>query len=237
MPQIHASTVRQFIKFAHNIQFTPEELEKHLGISQKLWRKMTAFKGTTLEVTDKEQKAIRKALRRDAKVTRIPVTYDIMVKTKELYKVFGSEKMTKYTHQEMSYIPRFIREKQQTMPLGVRKGINRMYHDYKAGVIGERSKKSSKVKTEKVRLQEHLMLMKQCRKYHQTLEVGKTYRIYEYMKDSKLNPYQLRFEGTITNEYSNYYLGEHKGRKVTFLKNLLFLPQYRIEEVGKVEVS
>lgn len=238
MPTLYRSTAKKFEKFMHDIKFTPQEVEKYYKVSQDLFQRIKTCDDMTIEVTDQEQRAIREALRRDAKTIRIPATDDLIEKLSTLSKAIGGTTVSKMVHEHSTFAGRIIRREYKTTSLRTRKSINKLYHNFKCGLIKANTTDfKKKVNLKHIRYNEYQKALEESRRYLKVLEVGKTYRIYEYMKDSELNPYRLRFEGTIVEEYSNYYLGTHKDRKVTFLKNLLFLPQYKVEEVKTDEIS
>lgn len=238
MPTVYCSTVREFEKFIHDIKFTPQEVEKYYKIPPKLLQQAKDCKGKTVKVTEQEQKTIRDALRRDSKNIRVPATTDLIEKLTILSNAIGGTTVSEALHEHPTLARRIVRGECKSTSLKTRKNINKMYHDFKCGLIKANStdfKKQTNLKH--IRYNEYQKALEESRRYLKVLEVGKTYRIYEYMKDSQLNPYRLRFEGKIIEEYNNYYLGTHKDRKVTFLKNLLFLPQYKVEEVKTDEIS
>lgn len=231
-------TINNFKKFVHAIQFNPSELEQYYDISPELWEQIKSLEVDSLILPQSDKEKIEKCVNRFSSTMRIPVTDDLLSKLSELRKKFGGNKTSQMIKQDTRMVNKTLRREYKTTSLRARQNINKLYHDYKCGLV--KGKKRDFKKTthlSHIEYNEYQKVLADSRKYLKFLEVGKTYRIYEYMKDSKLNPYVVRFEGTIMEEYRNYYLGVHKGRTVTFLKNLLFLPQYKVEEVKQNEIS
>lgn len=238
MAVIGKYTINHFKKFVHAIQFSPSELEKYYDISPELWGKIKSLEGDGLILSKPDKDKIEQCVNRFSSTMRIPVTDDLLSKLRELRKKFGGNKTSQMIHQDTRMVNRTLKGDYKTTSLRARQNINKLYHEYKCDLVkGKKNGFKDTRHLSHIEYNEYQKALVNSRKYLKLLEVGKTYRIYEHMKDSKLNPDIVRFEGTIVEEYRNYYLGVHKGRTVTFLKNLLFLPQYRVEEVKQNEIS
>ena len=232
MAIIYRSAMNQFQDFAHQIKFTPKDIKQHYDIKPELFERIKNCESDSLQVTDEEKQIVQDIIQHMSSLYRVPVTDGLKSKLDELRQEYDAKQVSKMIGKDLTFVGRVLRGQCKTTTFEECKRIHKLYHDYKCGLIKGYKKNPVRRRTLKaMKEDDYQKALRECRKYLKVLQVGKTYRIYEYMKDSKLNPYILIFEGTITEEYSNYYLGEHKGRTVTFLKNLLYLPKYRVEEI------
>lgn len=238
MPTIYLPTVKKIYQFTQQINFTPDDLQQYYNISPDLMNRIRNHVGTSLEVTLEEQQTINRILRTDIEKARIPITDEFMDKLQQLEKVVGVSKLTKITNKSRAFIFRLLRGEYKSTNYKIRRIINDAYKQYQGGAIKPRTTDfKNKKSIKKIIDKDYLQALINCRRYLKVLEIGKTYKIYEYTDRSLLNPYVLVFEGTITHEYKNYYLGTYRNRKVTFLKNLLYLPNYKVKEVKPDELS
>lgn len=238
MPTIYLPTVKKIYQFTQQINFTHDDLQQYYNISSDLMNRIQNHVGTSLEVTLEEQQTINRILRTDIKKARIPITDEFMDKLQQLEKVVGVSKLTKITNKSRAFIFRLLRGEYKSTNCKIRQIINDAYKQYQGGAIKPRTTDfKNKKSIKKIIDKDYLQALINCRRYLKVLEIGKTYKIYEYTDRSEFNPYVLVFEGTITHEYKNYYLGTYRNRKVTFLKNLLYLPNYKVKEVKPDELS
>ncbi len=232
MAIIYRSAMNQLQDFVHQIKFNPREMKQHYNIKPELLDKIKNCEKDSLQVTEKEKKIVQNVVQHISSLQRVPVTDGLKSKLDELKQEYDAKQVSKMLGKDLSFVGRVLRDECKTTTLAECKRIHKLYHDYKCGLIkGYKKSPIGRRTLKEIRENEYQKALRECRKYLKVLRVGKTYRIYEYMENSKLNPYVLIFEGTITEEYSNYYLGVHKGRTVTFLKNLLYLPNYQVEEI------
>lgn len=238
MPTIYLPTVKKIYQFTQQINFTPDDLQQYYNISPDLMNRIRNHVGTSLEVTLEEQQTINRILRTDIEKARIPITDEFMDKLQQLEKAVGVSKLTKITNKTRAFIFRLLRGEYKSTNYKIRRIISDAYKQYQGGAIKPRTTDfKNKKSIKKIIDKDYLQALINCRRYLKVLEIGKTYKIYEYTDRSIFNPYVLVFEGTITHEHKNYYLGTYRNRKVTFLKNLLYLPNYKVEEVKPDELS
>lgn len=232
MPLIYRKRINQFNKFIQAIRFTPEELKEYYGITPNLVELLKNTKDNTIELTEKEQEIVIKVTQGELSKRRIPITKEFRHKLNELRENVGGKKLAHYIHENESTMTSLLRGRTDATTYIIRHKINKAYHDYKCGILKPKpSIYGSGMSVEQMLYEDWQFALAKNKKYFKALEVGKTYRIYETSSPVAQNEYKLVFEGTILEEYDNYYFGKHGDKKVTFMKNLLYLPNYKVEEI------
>lgn len=225
-------------KYLYNSSLSRKELKKYYNISKETAKKLKDKHIKNVIVNDEEYKSIKHILEYERVKSKIIVTDKIKKRTKALVNLLTVGYVGSQTYMSKETVNDIICGRQQYISLTQKKQINNLYNDTIAGKSKERLQDDCiEVDTKKVFAEEYKKVYENNKKLFKALKVGRTYNIYQERYLSETRDKELIFQGTITKEYNNYYLGEYNGRKVTFLKNLLFLPDIIVEEVNNGEVS
>lgn len=225
-------------KYLYNSSLSRKELKKYYNISKETAKKLKDKHIKNVIVNDEEYKSIKHILEYERAKSKIIVTDKIKKRTKALVNLLTVGYVGSQTYMNKETVNDIICGRQQYISLTQKKQINNLYNDTIAGKSKERLQDDCiEVDTKKVFAEEYKKVYENNKKLFKALKVGRAYNLYQERYLSKIIDKELIFQGTITKEYNNYYLGEYNGRKVTFLKNLLFLPDIIVEEVNNGEVS
>lgn len=232
MPKMYRYQIDELYKFLDEIDFSESELRKHYDLTPDLIKRTQEFEGNEVLINDKEKQNIEKILRTGASSNRVPITNKFKRKLKILKRDIGGKILAEHIDEPQSTVTNLLRGNTKTTTCNMRKKINKAYYDYKRGTLRTPLTDFKSGLTLKQLQEEDLKkALEKNKKHFKPLEIGKTYKIYEKMPQRQTNPYELVFEGTVLEEYKNYYFGKNGDRKVTFMKNLLYLPNYKVEEI------
>lgn len=238
MTEIKGETLDNIRKYLGHSLLNYKELQKYYNITRDTAKKLRHQNIESIMVNEEEYQSIKHILEHERPQSKVIVTDKIFRRVSALTKFLTVGYVGDQLNMSRGSVNDILHGRKQYISLTQKRHLDELYND----VLKGSSKQDldadfDGIDTKKIVKRAYKKVLINNRKRFQKLEVGKTYNIYQKRYKSELYDQELIFSGTITEEYGHYYLGEHNGRKVTFLKNLLFSPETVVEEVSNGEVS
>lgn len=238
MTEIQGETLDNIRKYLGHSLLSYKELQKHYNITRDTAKKLRNKNIKTIMVNEEEYQSIKHILEHERPQSKIVVTDKIFRRVSALAKFLTVGYVGDQLNMSRGSVNDIIHGRKQYISLTQKKQLDELYNDVlKGNPRQDLEADFDGIDTKQIAKKAYKKVLINNRKRFQTLEIGKTYNIYQRRYRSEFYDKELIFSGTITEEYGHYYLGEHNGRKVTFLKNLLFSPDTIVEEVNNGEVS
>lgn len=238
MTEIQGETLDNIRKYLGHSLLSYKELQKYYNITRDTAKKLRNKNIKTIMVNEEEYQSIKHILEHERPQSKIVVTDKIFRRVSALAKFLTVGYVGDQLNMSRGSVNDIIHGRKQYISLTQKKQLDELYNDVLKGNPGQDLDADfDGIDTKQIAKKAYKKVLINNRKRFQTLKVGKTYNIYQKRYRSEFYDKELIFSGTITEEYGHYYLGEHNGRKVTFLKNLLFSPDTIVEEVNNGEVS
>lgn len=233
MTEIKGEMLKGIREYLSRSLLNYKELQKHYNITKDTAKQLRNKNTKKVIVNEEEYQSIKHILEHEKPQSKIVVTDKIVRRASALTKFLTVGYVGDQLSMNRGSVNDILHGRKQYISITQKKKLFELYNDVLKGnpkqnldedFVGMNTKEIAKKAYKKVLLNN--------RKRFQNLEVGKEYNIYQKRYKSELYDKELIFNGTIIEEYGHYYLGEHNGRKVTFLKNLLFSPETVVEEVS-----
>lgn len=233
MKQIKGEKRRAIRKYFNRIAFGYRDAKKYYGISKKTLQQIKKPNNLAIEVSDDEYDIIMKITQNKQSQRQMAVTEKLVYRTRTLIDTIGILELERLIGVNRSTLNSIASYKLKNTDIGIKEKIYALYCDIiKEDNLNTFDESCPNVNIKNISKRDAQKTIEESRKSFKALTVGKRYNIYQRLYDSAIQDKTLIFDGLITEEYRNYYLGENNGRKVTFLKNLLFLPDTIVEEVS-----
>ncbi len=238
MTEIKGETLDNIRKYLGHSLLNYKELQKYYNITRDTAKQLRNKNIKTIMVNEEEYQSIKHILEHERPQSKIVVTDKIFKRMSALTKFLTVGYVGDQLNMSRGSVNDILHGRKQYISLTQKKQLDELYNDIlKGSSKQDLDADFDGIDTKKIAKRAYKKVLINNRKRFQKLEIGKSYNIYQKRYRSEFYDKELIFSGTITEEYGHYYLGEHNGRKVTFLKNLLFSPDTVVEEVNSGEVS
>lgn len=233
MTEIKGETLDNIRRYLRHSLLSYKELQKHYNITRDTAKKLRHQNIESIMVNEEEYQSIKHILEHERPQSKIIVTDKIFKRMSALTKFLTVGYVGDQLNMSRGSVNDILHGRKQYISLTQKRKLDELYNDiFKGSSKQDLDADFDGIDTKKIAKRAYKKVLINNRKRFQKLEIGKTYNIYQKRYKSELYDKELIFSGTITEEYGHYYLGEHNGRKVTFLKNLLFSPETVVEEVS-----
>ena len=223
-------------RFINRIQFTQADLEEYYCITPETAKLIKDTGLDCVEVSDEAYKVITCITKSEKNLNRVVITPKLRGKLKKLDKGWDFLDIPEILGISKRHYKQILTEEIKLTKPVIKDRIEQLYTDLvvKSSETLE-DDKCPEVNIDKIYRKDREIELAKNRAMYKPLQVGKTYRIYEKRYASLEYDKVLIFEGLITKEYRSYFLGEHNGRVVTFLKNSLYEKDTIVKEVADVK--
>lgn len=234
MKRINKDKIDLMRKYFNRIQFGYKNLEKYYHLSRETVESIKDQTTESLNVTDEEYKTIMTVTKNEKNFKRMIVTDELHSKLKKLNKGWGFLDLPEILKLSPGDYNGLLNKSITLITPVTARRIADMYRDLIVKDGEDEDEKCPHINIQEINQKDREIMLARNRARYRRLIVGKTYRIYERRYASLEYNKVLVFEGVITKEYKKYFLGEHNGRVVTFLKNSLYEKDTIVKEVVNV---
>ncbi|NMW84746.1 hypothetical protein HKO22_03175 [Peptoniphilus sp. AGMB00490] len=224
-------------KYFNRIALSREDMKRYYNISGKTTQLIKNPNVSSIKVSNVEFDVIMNIVNNRENQLFMVVTDRTISRVKQLIDLLDINQLANILGLEKSYIEQLVNHQLSIMRTTWKEKIDDLYQEMTRDITVPLDDLCPEVDLQKINMQGYRKALESNKKAFKALEIGKTYRIYQKRYLSQRIDKELVFEGTIIEEYSKYYLGKYHNRNVTFLKNLLYLPDTIVEEVTDNEFA
>lgn len=224
-------------KYFSRVALSYKDVEKYYNISRKTTQLIKNPSVGVVQMSDAEFNIIMNIISSRENQLMMVVTDRTINRVKQLIDLLSIDQLANMLGFDKSFIEQLVNHQLPNMRTTWKEKIDDFYQEMKKDVAVSLDDTYPEIDLKKITDKGYREALESNRKAFKALQIGKTYRIYQRRYLSQKIDKELVFEGTIAEEYEKYYLGKYHNRNVTFLKNLLYLPDTIVEEVTENEFT